>query len=329
MAAPRIPITDLPEHTTPTASDLLVVQNGPTTKKMQVGLIMTGSTAALDAHITNPVDAHDASAVSAIPNSAPMAGTDVQSQLNQAASGLSTLTTNLDTHKTAPNAHTASNIAFTPVGTIAATNVQAAIAEVAAEGGTGGGGGGGGSAADTTYDPTDNTVLTSTDVQGALDQADTRLTAHAGMLDPAVSLLPGSLHLYEQTTNGTNKVTLQVPAALAADRAITLPDASGTVAFTAQVVETVTGTTYTVALADASKIKRLTGTATVTLPSTGPAVGERVDFVCVGGPATFALGAGATWDVAPTPSAVARAVGSMVTAVKMTTSAWALTGDLA
>jgi hypothetical protein len=97
---------------------------------------------------------------------------------------------------------------------------------------------------------------------------------------------------------------------------------------TGQIIDTVAGTTYTVVTADANKIKRLTGTATVTLPSAGLAIGDRVDFVCVGGPATFTLGAGAAWDVAPAPSAVARAVGSFVTAVKMTATAWALTGDL-
>ena len=73
----------------------------------------------------------------------------------------------------------------------------------------------------------------------------------------------------------------------------------------------------------------LTATCTVTLPSAGPTAGQHVDFVCVGGPATFALGGGATWHVNPTPSAVARAVGSFVSAVKMGATAWALTGDLA
>jgi uncharacterized protein YaiE (UPF0345 family) len=104
---------------------------------------------------------------------------------------------------------------------------------------------------------------------------------------------------------------------------------AATAAATAQTIEAVAGTTYTVVAADANKIKSMTGTATVTLPSGELAVGERVDFVCVGGPATFTLGAGATWHVAPTPSAVARAVGSFVTAVKMGATTWALTGDLA
>ena len=98
---------------------------------------------------------------------------------------------------------------------------------------------------------------------------------------------------------------------------------------TAQTVESAAGTAVTVTAADAGKLKRLTGTATVTLPSAGPAAGQRVDFVCVGGAATFTLGGGAAWDVAPTPSAVARAAGSFVTAVKVGATTWALTGDLA
>lgn len=98
---------------------------------------------------------------------------------------------------------------------------------------------------------------------------------------------------------------------------------------TAQTVETAAGTTYTVVAADAGKLKSMTGTATVTLPSAGPTAGQRVDFVCVGGAATFTLGGGASWHVAPTPSAVARAVGSFVTAVKVGAATWALTGDLA
>jgi len=54
-----------------------------------------------------------------------------------------------------------------------------------------------------------------------------------------------------------------------------------------------------------------------------------VDFVCTGSTATFVLGAGATWFVPPTPSAVARAVGSAVTAMKLGPSQWVLFGDLA
>lgn len=95
-----------------------------------------------------------------------------------------------------------------------------------------------------------------------------------------------------------------------------------------QTIETQAGTTYAVTAADAGKIVRLTGAVTVTLPSGGPVTGQRVDFACFGTSATFILGSGAAWDVPPTPSAVARATGSFVTAVKMGAAAWALTGDL-
>jgi hypothetical protein len=45
---------------------------------------------------------------------------------------------------------------------------------------------------------------------------------------PATAAGPAALDFAEDTDNGTNKVTLQAPAALSADRTLTLPDASGT-----------------------------------------------------------------------------------------------------
>jgi hypothetical protein len=96
-----------------------------------------------------------------------------------------------------------------------------------------------------------------------------------------------------------------------------------------QPVATQAGTTYTIAATDAGVLTRLTGTATITLPSGGLGTGQRSDFVCIGGPATFVLGSGATWDVAPTPSTVARETGSVVTAVKTGATTWVLVGDLA
>ena len=98
---------------------------------------------------------------------------------------------------------------------------------------------------------------------------------------------------------------------------------------TAQTIENVTAATYTVVAADAGKLKRHTVVCTVTLPSAGPTAGQRIDFVCQGGIITFALEAGATWDVPPTPSPVCRTIGSFATAIKMGATTWALTGDLA
>jgi hypothetical protein len=99
---------------------------------------------------------------------------------------------------------------------------------------------------------------------------------------------------------------------------------------TTQVIEAVATAAYTIVAADAGKLKRLTfaGAITVTLPAAGVSTGQRVDFACIGGVATFVL-SGATWDVTPTPSAVARATGSFVTAIKTGATTWALVGDLA
>lgn len=47
---------------------------------------------------------------------------------------------------------------------------------------------------------------------------------------PATSSVPASLDFAEQATNGTNKVTLQGPSALASDVTVTLPSKTGTVA---------------------------------------------------------------------------------------------------
>jgi hypothetical protein len=87
---------------------------------------------------------------------------------------------------------------------------------------------------------------------------------------------------------------------------------------------------YTVVAADAGKLKWITAATTVTLPANVLAPGQRVDFCCAGGIGTFVVGSGATWNPAPTPSAVGRAVGSFVTAMTVfNATQWALTGDLA
>lgn len=96
------------------------------------------------------------------------------------------------------------------------------------------------------------------------------------------------------------------------------------------VVETVSAVAYTIVAADAGKLKRLTNAnPTITLPAGGLTAGQFVEFVCIAGKATFVLDSGATWDVPPTPSNVARAIGSFVTVFKMSATTWALRGDLA
>lgn len=43
MAAPRVLIDALPEQVTPVGTNLLVVQDGPTTKKLQVGNLQSAA----------------------------------------------------------------------------------------------------------------------------------------------------------------------------------------------------------------------------------------------------------------------------------------------
>jgi hypothetical protein len=93
-------------------------------------------------------------------------------------------------------------------------------------------------------------------------------------------------------------------------------------------IEDVGVAAYSVTAGDAGKLKRVTVSSTITLPSAVFSIGQHVDFVRISTGLVFALGSGATWDVPPTPSATARAAGSFVTAIKMSATAWALTGDL-
>ena len=139
MAAPRVTIPELPEQTTPVDTDQIVVQNGPTTKRMTIGRLTTQNTTALTDHVNETIGAHAASAVSAAPSTAPMTGTDVQAQLGQAASaiaGAQTAGANaqaaVDAHiADVTDAHAAASILFTPAGTVTATTVQAAVEQAA------------------------------------------------------------------------------------------------------------------------------------------------------------------------------------------------------
>lgn len=89
------------------------------------------------------------------------------------------------------------------------------------------------------------------------------------------------------------------------------------------------GTTFTAAPGDATTLVTLTNTSpiTVTLPAS-LAVGTRIDFIVLGaGMATFVGSGGAT--ITATPSAVTRATGSAATAIKLTSTLYVVTGDMA
>lgn len=140
MAAPRVTIDQLPEQTAATAADLFIVQNGTTTKKMTVARVLDYGTTNLNTHLTTAVDAHDASAISAVPNADPLLGTDVQTQLSQAASRINTNTTainnntaSINTHTAAvTGAHAATAVSTTPIAGVTGINVQAMLADLAA-----------------------------------------------------------------------------------------------------------------------------------------------------------------------------------------------------
>jgi hypothetical protein len=129
MAAPRVTIDQLPEQTTIVATDLFVVQDGTTTKKMTVARITDDATTKLNAHVNAVSDAHDASAVSAQPNVAPMLGTDVQAQLNQAANGVATGAAHI---AAVTDAHDASAISVAAIAGASGTDVQAVLADLVA-----------------------------------------------------------------------------------------------------------------------------------------------------------------------------------------------------
>lgn len=125
-------------------------------------------------------------------------------------------------------------------------------------------------------------------------------------------------------------IHLFTAASGSADAAATLVEHKlvGRYAFNAQ-----TGTTYTVVLADESKMVTLSNASaiTVTLPqdsSVAIPIGGEVHFVQIGaGQVTFAAGSGAT--VNSTPGLKCRAQYSAVTAIKRAANTWLLMGDLA
>lgn len=91
---------------------------------------------AVAAHTGDTSDAHAASAVSIVDAAGDFTATDVEGALAELQADHEADATALSDHLTdTSDAHDASAISFTPAGTIAATDVQAAIEEVASEAG--------------------------------------------------------------------------------------------------------------------------------------------------------------------------------------------------
>jgi len=96
---------------------------GGVTSDIQTQLNNTASATALNDHITDASDAHDASAISNVPAGS-IAATDVQAAINE-------LDGDIQSHITdATDAHDASAISNVPSGNLAATDVQAALNEL-------------------------------------------------------------------------------------------------------------------------------------------------------------------------------------------------------
>ena len=96
------------------------------TEKATTGSVTTVQTN-LDNHTGDTSDAHDASAISIADSANQYTATNAEDALAEVLDGL-------QAHEAdASDAHDASAISFSPTGTVAATNVQSAIAEVASE----------------------------------------------------------------------------------------------------------------------------------------------------------------------------------------------------
>lgn len=85
MAGARISIDGLPSLAAPTAGTLVPVQESGVTRKMLVSVLSDALISSLNAHLTDTVDAHDASAISATPAGSGVDSVTVQGQLGQLA----------------------------------------------------------------------------------------------------------------------------------------------------------------------------------------------------------------------------------------------------
>jgi hypothetical protein len=79
----------------------------------------------------------------------------------------------------------------------------------------------------------ENTIATAKNISGKtykllLTPTKKMIDDIGSILTPASSSAPASLDLHEDTDNGTNKITITAPSAIASDKTLTLPDETGT-----------------------------------------------------------------------------------------------------
>lgn len=116
--------------TTAASGNLTSTELNAALAELQADIDTRALDSALSAHLTDTVDAHDASAISNVA-AGNIVATDVQAAINELDGQDTTIQTNLDNHiNDTVGAHAASAISNTPAGDIAATDVQTAINEL-------------------------------------------------------------------------------------------------------------------------------------------------------------------------------------------------------
>ena len=140
MPTPRTSIDDLPAKDPPEADDRLVIQDSGVTKHTTVGGLLTLPSSALTAHINNPTNAHDASAISSVDAGNGVNGANVQAQLGQlsgaatnASSAAAAADAKIVTHMAAAlDAHDASAISAIAGAILTGLDVQAQLTQIEA-----------------------------------------------------------------------------------------------------------------------------------------------------------------------------------------------------
>src|SRR6188768_3730519 len=88
MPTPRMTIDSLPAKAVPEDDDKVVLQDSGITKHTTIGGLLTSARTGINDHVADPVDAHDASAISATSSGHGIDGATVQAQLAQLADAI-------------------------------------------------------------------------------------------------------------------------------------------------------------------------------------------------------------------------------------------------